>query len=370
MKKVFRVIILVLLVSSVLIGSSIKIGVVLPMTGGVSSFGQMLWEGIKTAKELQPKVLGYDVELILLDNKSDKVESANAFRRLIEKEKVIAVLGDLTSSQAIAGAAVSEELKTPQLTPSASSPLVTAQKKYVSRVCFADPFQGEVAAKFTVDSLKLTKVAMFMDVEQDYAVGLAKYFEKTFVSKGGKIIRELYKSGDQDFTAQISDAMSKGAQAFFIPGYYQEIALIAIQAKQAGFEGALVTGDGADAAETIEIGKDAVNGLYLTAHYHQDSPAANKNAEMFLQKFSQLFSKSKPSSLSALGFDAYMILLDSISRANSFNKDKINEQIRKTANFPGATGFITIDKNGDTIKSVTMVRIENGKFVYDSMINP
>lgn len=363
------VVVLLILSMGIISLGAIKIGVVLPMTGGIAAFGRMVWEGVEIARELFPTALGQEIELVLLDNRSDKVEAANAVRRAIEHEKVLAILGEIASSHTLAGGAVAEEKRTPMVSPSSTNPLVTSGKKYVSRVCFIDPFQGWAAAKLAFENLDARNVAIFMDVEQDYAVGLANFFKKTFLELGGTVFFEYYKTGDQDFSAQVYDALMRGADAFFIPGYYQEIALIAIQARQLGFYGPLVTGDGADAPETISIGGDAVNGLYFTTHYHPDSPAVTENAKLFLEKFREKYGK-EPAALSALGFDAYMVIRDAIIRAGSLDKDAIAEEIRKTKNFPGATGIINIDSNGDAVKSVAIVKIEDGKFKYETTINP
>ncbi|MCD6160662.1 MAG: ABC transporter substrate-binding protein [Kosmotoga sp.] len=366
MKK-FLIVFVVL--ASVLSLAAIKIGVVLPMTGGIAAFGRMVWEGVEIAHELFPDVNGETIELTVFDNRSDKIEAANAVRRAIEVGKVNAILGEVASSYSLSGGAVAEEKKTPMVTPSSTNPLVTSGKKYVSRVCFIDPFQGWAAAILAHENLGVRNVAIFMDVEQDYAVGLANFFMQTFQELGGHVFFEYYKSGDQDFTAQISDAMLTGAEALFIPGYYQEIALIAIQARQLGFFGPLITGDGADAPETISIGGDAVNGLYFTTHYHPDSPAVTENAKLFLTKYKEKFNKT-PAALSALGFDAYMVIRDAILRAGNTDREAIAQAIRTTSNFPGATGIINIDKEGNAVKSVAIVKIEDGQFKYDTTINP
>ncbi|AKI97707.1 ABC transporter substrate-binding protein [Kosmotoga pacifica] len=364
-----KVLVLFILLLSVLSLATVKIGVVLPMTGGIAAFGRMVWEGVEIAHELFPEVNGEPIELTIFDNRSDKIEAANAVRRAIEVGNVNAILGEVASSYSLSGGAVAEEKKTPMVSPASTNPLVTSGKEYVSRVCFIDPFQGWAAAVLAHDKLGIRNVAIFMDVEQDYAVGLANYFMETFQGLGGHVFFEYYKSGDQDFTAQISDAMMTGAEAFFIPGYYQEIALIAIQARQLGFFGPLITGDGADAPETITIGREAVNGLYFTTHYHSDSPVFTENAKLFLEKYREKYGKN-PAALSALGFDAYLVIRDAIARAGSLDRDAIAQAIRRTKNFAGATGIINIDENGNAIKSVAIVKIEDEQFKYDTTINP
>lgn len=367
MRKLVLIVLVVIL--SISTFASIKVGAILPMTGGVAAFGQMIWQGVALAQELFPQVLGQDIEIVLLDNNSDKVQAVNTARRAIEQEQVVAIIGQVISSNTIAGGAVAEENGVAMVSPSSTNPLVTQNRKYVSRVCFSDPFQGVAAALLAFNNMGASNVAVFVDVEQDYAVGFANFFRDTARELGGNVFYEYYKSGDQDFTAQVSDAMSKNADAFFIPGYYQEIALIAIQARQLGFYDPIISGDGAAVPETIEIGGEAVNGLYFTTHYDPGSPAVTENAKLFVQAYTEKFGEA-PGTFTALGFDTYLVIRDAIERAGSTDREAIAQAVRQTKDFPAVTGIITINENGDAIKSVAIVKIEDGKFVYDTTINP
>jgi len=367
MRKLVLIVLVVFL--SISAFSTIKVGAILPMTGGVAAFGQMIWQGVKLANELFPQVLGQDIEIVLLDNNSDKVQAVNTTRRAIEQDKVVAIIGQVISSNTIAGGAVAEENGVAMVSPSSTNPLVTQDRKYVSRVCFSDRFQGVAAALLAFNNMGAKNVAVFVDVEQDYAVGFANFFKDTAIELGGTVFYEYYKSGDQDFTAQISDALSKNADAFFIPGYYQEIALIAIQARQLGFYDPIIAGDGAAVPETIEIGGAAVNGLYFTTHYDSGSPAITDNAKLFVEAYTQKYGEA-PGTFTALGFDTYLVIRDAIERAGSTDREAIAKAVRQTKDFPAVTGIITINESGDAIKSVAIVKIENGKFVYDTTINP
>lgn len=360
---------LVALIISVEGFSIIKIGAVFSMTGSIAAFGQMIWQGVELGNEVFPDANGEKIEIILLDNHSDKVEAVNTVRRLIEQEKVCAIIGEGASSNTIVGGAVAEELKVPMLSPSSTNPLANIGKKYVSKVCFSDPFQGIAAANLAFDDMKTSNVAVFMDIEQDYAVGFANFFKETANEFGGSMFYEYYKSGDQDFTAQISDAIARGADAFFIPGYYQEIALIALQARQLGFYEPIIAGDGAAVPETIEIGGESVDELYFTTHYHPDSPAITDNAKIFIDKYTEKYGKA-PGNFAALGFDAYLVMRDALIRAGNITPEDIAKMIRSTTDFPAVTGLISINDNGDAIKSVSVVKIENGEFKYSTTINP
>ena len=360
------------------IAATIKVGVVLPMTGGISAFGQLTWEGIELAHEMMPTVAGNEVKLILLDNRSEKTEAANAVARAIDKEKVVAILGEVASSHSLAGGAVAEEKHTPMLSPSSTNPLVTQGKKYVSRVCFIDPFQGGAAAVFAAKKLGAKTAVIFTDIQQDYSVGLTNFFMKAFKKLGGRAMQVFYNTGDQDFTAQISTALAFNPDVIFITGYYPEAALISRQARQLGYKGYIMGGDGLEAPELISIGGKAVEGLYFTTHFHAKAaatPMTKKFVAMYEKKF-----KKEPSALGALGFDAYLILMNAIERVLEKNPDLVNnlqafrdalaKEIRNTKDFEGATGKITIDKNGNAIKSVVVDVVKNGKFDFAAIINP
>ncbi len=374
MKKFFVVVLLaMLLVPATFFAAEneeeVRFSAVFSMTGAASAYGRMCYEGVELGTELYPTVLGKDIKVKVIDTKSDKVEAANGVRRAIENDRAFAILGNIISGNCLAGSAVAEELRTPMMTPSGTNPMITEGKEFMNRVCFLDSFQGTAAARLMTD-LGNYYVAVFVDVEQDYSVALSKYFQDEFKKLGGTMFMEYYKTGDQDFSAQVLDAMSKGVDAFYMPGYYQEIALISSQAYDSGFYGDLVSSDGAYAPETLSIGGKAVEGLYLTALSHPDAPLTNENAKEFQEAYMEKYDGKKPSAFAGLGYDAYLVVRDAIERAGTLDKEKVAKEIRKTKDFPGATGIITINENGNAEKSVTVVTVKDGEFAYDSMINP
>lgn len=350
----------------------IKIGVYEPMTGAMAAGGQMTWEGIALAHEMQPTVLGRPIKLILVDNKSDKVESANAVARLVEQEKVVAIIGSYGSSNSIAGGDVAEKAGIPMVTDSATNPLVTQGKKFVFRACFIDPFQGEVMAKYAFHNLKLTKVAILKDVAQDYSVGLANYFKKTFTKLTGdanSVVAEVaYQTGDQDFTAQLTQVISSKAEAVFVPGYFGDAALIAKQLRQLGSKIPILGGDALDAPELMSIGGKAAEGVTISSFYSAEAPA-NEVAKKFVAAYKSKYGKT-PNANAALGFDTYNMVVDAIRRAGSTDPKAIRDALATTKGFIGVTGSISIDENGDATKDAVILRVENGVFRYVTTIHP
>jgi branched-chain amino acid transport system substrate-binding protein len=357
--------------TQVLAQDTIRIGVYLPMTGGVASFGQMEWTGIQTAQAMKPRVLGKKVELFLVDTKSDKIEAANAVSRLIENNKVQAIIGEAISGNTLAGGPIAEKTRIPMVSPTATNPLVTQGKKYVFRVCFVDTFQGEAAAKFAFNHFKARRAAVLTDKSQDYCVGLAEYFKKAFVKMGGRIVAETFcQGGDQDFSAQISVIMAAKPDVLFVPNYYTEDALMARQAKELGLKVPIFASDGAQTPELIQIGGEAVEGIHFIGHFHQQG-AATPLAKEFLKVLTQKYPKEKEvNAFHALGADAYFVLMDAIERAKSTEGEKVRQALAGTKKFKAVSGSMDIGEDGNAVKSAVILTVKKGEFAYLTTINP
>ncbi len=376
--KRFLHILAVALVSFMFLASSsyakeVKVGVVLPMTGLVAAFGQSAWKGVKLAQSMEPTAKdGSKIHLTLLDNKGMKVETANAVSKLITQNHVKAIIGAITSSDTMAGAPIAERNHVPMISSSATNPLVTKGKKYVSRACFIDPFQGAVAAKYIWGTLHAKTAAVMIERDQDYSVGLAHAFIKAYKKLGGKIVStNFFQSTDQDYSAQISTIKGKNPEVIYMPSYYQEIALFCRQARQYGLNQTVMAGDGAEAEALIKIGGKAVNGVTFTTHFDPKA-AATPLATKFLKLYNKKYN-GQPDAMAALGADAYFIVANAISKAGGAKAtpEKINYYIRHTKNFKGVTGVININpKTGNAIKSAVVRKVENGKFVYVTTVNP
>lgn len=352
-------------------GEVVRIGVFLPLTGQNAFGGQLELDGVKMAQVEMPEVLGRKVELFVVDNKSDKVESANAVKRLIEKENVVAVIGTYGSSLAMAGGEVAESAGIPMVGTSCTNPLVTQGKKYIFRVCFIDPLQGAGAATYAFKVLGAKKAALLIDVANDYSVGLAGFFERSFLKLGGEIVTKLnYNSGDQDFTAQITEIISKSPDILFVPSYFAEGAIIMKQAQELGVDFQIMGGDAMDNPQIVEIGGDAVEGfVHTTFPYDPSMTDMNPVA----QKFTDDWKKNRtddPNVNAALGYDSYLILLDAITRAGSTDPEAITAALAATKDFEGVTGLTTINETHDAEKPIGIVQIKDGKKQYIATITP
>lgn len=361
-----------LLAGTAMAADTVKVGVYLPITGGNAVGGQLELDGVKLAHKQTPTILGKKVELVVVDNKSDKVEAANAVKRLVEKDKVNAIVGTYGSSLAMAGGEVAEKAKVPMVGTSCTNPLVTQGKKFSFRVCFIDPFQGAGAAAYAKDVLKAKKAACLIEVTEDYSVGLSSFFERSFTKNGGKIVAKLnYQKGDQDFTAQLTEIISKKPDVLYIPANFAEGAIIMRQARELGAKFNILGGDAMDNPEIVKIGGKSVEGFsYTTFAYAPEMPKMNPTQKKFTENWRKAFKGKEPNALAACGYDAYMIIMDAIKRSNSTDPQKIAAALAATKGFAGVTGLTTINKTHDAEKSVGIMQIKNGKRIFLTVVNP
>jgi branched-chain amino acid transport system substrate-binding protein len=352
-------------------GDTIKVGEFASLTGSEATFGQSSHMGTQLAiDELNAAggVLGKKFDLITEDNQSMAGQSSTAVRKLISSDKVVAVLGEVASSRSMEAAPICQQNKIPMISPSSTNPKVTETGDYIFRVCFIDPFQGTVMANFGLKTLKLKSAAIFSDVKSDYSVGLAKFFKEGFLAGGGQIVsEEKYSGGDKDFNAQLTAIKQTNPDGIFVPGYYTEVGLIALQAKQLGITCPIFGGDGWESSALVQIGGAALEGDYYSTHFSPEdtSPAVQNFVTHFKARFN-----STPDAMAALGYDSAMILADAMKRAGTTDGDKVRAALAATKNYAAVTGNITIDANRNASKPAVILQIKNGAFKYVETVAP
>ena len=350
----------------------IKIGVYLPLTGQNAFGGQLELEGVKLAHQEMPTVLGRPVELVVVDNKSDKVEAANAVKRLIERDKVVAFIGTYGSSLAMAGAEIGEKAGVPGVGTSCTNPLVTQGKKYYFRACFIDPYQGAAAATYAHDSLGAKKAAVLMDMTNDYAVGLSNFFTRSFKKLGGEVVANLkYSSGDQDFTAQLTELIAKNPDVVFMPAYFAEGAIIMKQARELGAKFRLMGGDAMDNPDTVKLGGKAVEGfLHTTFPYDPTMANMSEEAKRFTEAWKKAYPDKDTNVNGALGYNCYFLILDAIKRAGKAEPEAIAKALAETVELPTALGKLSINETHDAEMPVGIIEYKDGKRVYVGEVTP
>jgi branched-chain amino acid transport system substrate-binding protein len=373
MKKIVSITAAIALAASMSYAKEIKIGVVLPMSGPIGGFGQYANKGLKFAHDLTPTLKNGDtLKLILLDNKSDKIESANAASKLISSDKVTAIIGALTSTNTMALTKIAEDGKTPVVAPVATNPLVTKRRSFTSRVCFNDNFQGVVASNFAINDLKVKKAVVITDVKNDYSIGISSVFKRAFKKSGGTILKTVkINQGDTDFKAMLSNVKALNPELIFVPFYSAEVALIAKQAKQLGINAKFLGTDGMAGDKVFfEVGKDAVEGFYGTNLYSPDAPKTTEASKVFDEKYRAKFNEA-PHPFGVLSAESYNVIVNAMNKCKDPSDSIcVNKNIRDTKNFQGVSGVISLDKNGDAIRSAVIETIKNGKSVYLKTVNP
>lgn len=360
-----------LLTAALTAQETIRIGEFASLTGKEAVFGQNAHKGTLLAIEeinATGGVLGRKLELITEDDQSKPGEAATVVKKLISRDKVVAVLGEITSGRTLEAAPIAQNAKIPLISPGATNVSVTQKGNYIFRVCFIDDFQGTVMAKFAANSLKLKRVAILTAVSSAQSVGLAKHFTESFTATGGTVVLEQkYGDGDKDFRAQLTAVKASGAEGIFVPGYYAEAALICKQARELGLTVPLLGVDGWESPELIQIGGAAVEGCYFSTHYSPEnqSPAVVAFNTRFKQRWG-----IDTNALSALGYDSAMVLADAIRRAGTTEGPKLRDALAATKDFAGATGRITFDAQRNPTKSAVVLTVKNGRYAFVQDVHP
>ncbi|MBM4317183.1 MAG: ABC transporter substrate-binding protein [Deltaproteobacteria bacterium] len=358
--------------SNIASGNEILVGEYGSMTGSESTFGVSTHKGILMALDEVNKAGGVNGKKLVLKSYDDQGQAAEAvtiITKLISQDKVSLILGEVASSRSIAAGAIAQQYKIPMVSPSSTNPKVTQVGDYIFRVCFIDPFQGSVMARFAINNLKLKRAAVFRDIKADYSVGLANFFVEEYKKMGGEIVADVsYASGDMDFKSQLTSIKGKNPDVLFIPGYYTEVGLVARQARELGLKAVLLGGDGWDSEKLTEIGGDAVVGGYFSNHYsHEDqSPVVQNFVAQFKSRYGEI-----PSGLAAQGYDAAMVAVGAMKRASELSPKAFREAIAQTKNFQGVTGMITINEERNAVKPAVVLKVVGRqKFSYITTINP
>ncbi|HSK71156.1 MAG TPA: ABC transporter substrate-binding protein [Pyrinomonadaceae bacterium] len=354
-------------------GDTIKVGVFADLSGTTASFGQSTKNGIELAVEEinnSGGVLGKKIQLIVEDDQGRPEQAKTVVSKLINQDKVQAVLGEVASTNSLAAAPVAQEAKIPMITPSSTNPKVTQVGDYIFRVCFIDPFQGLVMAKYAANNLNAKTAAIFGDVQSDYSKGLSEVFKQEFAKLGGRIVSEQsYAQTDPDFKGQLTAIRATNPDVIYIPGYYGQVGIIAKQARELGMNMPLLGGDGWDSPDLWKLGGDALKNSYISNHYSADNPAPE--IQNFVKAYQAKFG-AKPDSLAALAYDSAKVLADSLKRAGSADPQQLRQAIANTNNFNGVTGKITVNDERNAVKPAVVLELDPSKagFNYKETIYP
>jgi branched-chain amino acid transport system substrate-binding protein len=352
-------------------GDAILVGYYGDMSGGTATFGTSTKEGIDLALEEINKnpPLGRPIEIRAEDDQGKSEQANSVVTKLVTNDRVVAVLGEVASSNSLAAAPICQRNKVPMITPASTNTSVTEVGDYIFRICFIDPYQGYVMAKFAVEHLKAKSAAILWDVKNDYSKGLKDSFHKTFVELGGNVVAEpSFSQGDTDFNAQLNTIKETKPDLIFIPGYYTEVGTIGRQARDQGIKVPLLGGDGWDSPKLFDSAGDALEGCYFSNHYSIENK--DPRVQDFITTFKAKFSGKVPDAMAALGYDATKILADAIKRANSTDGPALRDAIAQTKAFPGVSGDITLDEKRNAKKPAVVLQIVGKTYKYVATVPP
>ncbi|MBZ9633772.1 ABC transporter substrate-binding protein [Clostridium sp. FP1] len=356
---------------------TIKVGLNYELSGPAATYGQGLVNGIELAfEEINNKggVLGKKLESVKADNKSENTEAANVAAKLATRDKVVAMLGPATSGNTKSAAPIAVQNKVPLISASATADDVTVDRngkvrEYVFKTCFSDSFQGVVMATFAYKDLGKKNVALLVDNTSDYSKGLAKNFKETYTKLGGNLVTEqAYQAKETDFKAVLTKIKGTKADVLFLPGYYEEVGLIVKQARELGITMPILGGDGYDSPKLSELaGKTALNDIYFTNHYSSKDTAPE--VVKFQKAFKAKYNKDADA-FNALGYDMVYLLADALKRSGEVDSIKLKDAIASTKDFNAITGKISIDKNHNPVKAITILQMKNGEQTFLKKLSP
>ncbi len=352
--------------------STIKIGYFGDLSGPTLNFGQSAKNGaLMAAEEINQAggINGRKIDIVIEDDEGSPELAATVVNKLTRQDKVIALIAGGASGSSLAAGPNARSAKVPMISPSSTNPAVTQIGDYIFRACFIDPFQGEVMAKFSYNSLQAKTAAIMLDFNSPYSRDLTEFFELSFTKLGGRVVsKQSYTQGDSDFKGQLSSISAAKPDVIYLPGYYGDIAIIAKQARQLEITQPLLGGDGWDAPELWQLAGDSVNGSYISNHYPADDPSPA--IQKFVRDYKQHYGNLIPDAHAALAYDAMRFLAEAIQRAGTTEGEKLRAALAQTRNFSGVTGMISMDSERNAVKAAVILKLQNGKYIYQETIQP
>ena len=353
-------------------GDSITIGTVTTNSGTAAAYGEAEVKGFELAvSEINAKggINGKKVKLESMDDKGDATEASNAFNKLSGDNNVLAVAGPTISATTAAVAPLADQAKLATIAPAATSDSIETGN-YLFRTCFKDSYQGEVAARFAAENLKVKKVAVLYGTGDPYSSGVGEAFAKAAEKLGLEVVDKESSSSadDTEYSAQLQKIQASGAELLYAPYYYSVAGPYIIpQARSVGFEGYVMGPDGYDGLK-LTGDKSQYNKTYYTTHYSADDNT-NTKVQDFIKSYKEK-NNAEPNTFAALGYDTIYMLKQAIEKAG---KNATREDVRNAVtgmNFDGVTGKFTMDKSGSPTKSVIVLEMKDGKPVYNTTVQP
>lgn len=362
---------LLLLTLPVAAQEPIKIGLITPLTGPVSTYGISVRNSVVMGVDqinAQGGIKGHPIHLIVLDDKGDATEAAQVARRLIDREKVSLIIGPVITPAVMAVAPICQAQGIPMITPTGTGDLITTLGDYIFRAAYKDSFQGSLMAQFAIESLGIKEAAIIYDIANDYSVGLRAAFKETFQRLGGKIVtEESYSTGDTDFSAQLTSLSMRNLKALFIPDYYSAAGPILMQARQMGMDAVMLGVDGWDSPELHLLAGGFEEGGYIINHYSTEDQSPT--TQQYIKDYQATYGYT-PDALAALGYDAILIVKEVLETVEFISAENIKHALGSVKNIEAATGTIDMDPEGTPVKSAVVLQMKDGQWQLVDKVEP
>ncbi len=361
---------------------SVKIGLNTELTGEMPAVGassknaaELFVGGINAAGGVDVGGKKMPVNLVVGDNGAKADQAAAVAQRLITQDNVLAMIGPDASACAIPAADIAESDKCVMISPWSTNPKTTLDpgtgkpKEYVFRACFIDTFQAKVLAKFVLNTLKAKTAAVLYDSTSEAPNGQASLFKETFEANGGQVVGfETYSGGDKDFSAQLTKIKSANPEVIFLPAYYNDVPLIAQQARRLGITAQFVGSDAWSSPELIKLGGADIEGSYFCNHY--STQIATPEAQKFMGDYKAKYGQ-EPDDVAALTYDAFGLLVQAVTDAGKTDRQAVRDALAKIPKYNGITGTMQFQPgSGDPIKSAVILQVKNGAFVWVANAQP
>lgn len=338
----------------------VKVGTVGPLTGGAATYGESVRNAVQIALEEaneNNEIPGVNLVLVSEDSEGDWSKAANAFSKLIDQDGVNVIVGAVLSSETAAGGPIVMDGQVPTISPSSTATDLTVGNPYLFRNCLSDEVQASQLAEYAITELGFKRFAILY-TNNDYGVALKDAFETTAKENAEVVAIEAFMDGDEHFRPQLTSIQQKDPDAIFVAGYYTEAGKIAQQAAEQGMSVQILGADGFYSPVLVEIGQDAVEGAIFTAGFFSADP--NPVVQSFVTRYTEQFGE-EPDMFAAQAYDAARIVIEAMKNKGT-DREAIREGLAETKDFPGITGVTSIDEEGDTIKDVLILQVENGVF--------
>ena len=341
------------------------------LTGDVAMFGKPTLEGMKMAADeinASGGINGRKIEIVETDNRGDKQEGASVAQKLINRDHVVAILGDPTTGISKVVAPIAQKAGVVMLSAGATGPGLVEIGDYIFRNTLLDSVAIPACIDYLAKDLHYTRVAIVTSDNNDYSVGLSQTFRDAARGRGIAIVAdEKVKDGDKDFSAQVTNIKAQKPDVIFFSGYYTEGALIMKEARKQGLKTSMFGGDGLFSPEFIKLGGAAVEGSMAALGFSPEQ--ASGETATFIAAFKQKFNVALPGLFDAQGYDGLMMLADAMKRAHSADPKVFKAALATTRGFKGVSGTITIRANREPIKTpLCLLVVKGGRFVLKTKV--